>query len=223
MKRLLKRLLIFNCTALIFLSLGISVFAADSSVTYEGQAEKFIFAPGSSYSPTDLFSDFKGVMPGDSITQQIVIKNDVKNNVKIKLYLKSLGAHDDSKEFLSQMNLKVSQDGASNLFDAPSDRTAGLTEWVYLGTIYSGGDIKLNVTLDVPADMGNEFKSAVGLIDWQFKVEELPISPDDPKPPKTGDTFNPTPWVLMMVSSLAMIILMIAVRRRKENTDGCTK
>ena len=189
-------------------------------MTYEEGANKFIFAPGSSYSPTDLFSDFKGVMPGDSITQQIVIKNDVKNNVKIKLYLKSLGAHDDSKEFLSQMNLKVSQDGTSNLFDAPSDRTAGLTEWVYLGTIYSGGDIKLNVTLDVPADMGNEFKSAVGLIDWQFKVEELPISPDDPKPPKTGDNSNIAIWLLVCIISLAVIVLSSVLMNKSTKADN---
>ncbi len=219
MKSFIKKTVLLLAALALTLSFSATVFA-EGTVTYEEGANKFIFAPGSSYSPTDLFSDFKGVMPGDSITQQIVIKNDVKNNVKIKLYLKSLGAHDDSKEFLSQMNLKVSQDGTSNLFDAPSDRTAGLTEWVYLGTIYSGGDIKLNVTLDVPADMGNEFKSAVGLIDWQFKVEELPISPDDPKPPKTGDNSNIAIWLLVCIISLAVIVLSSVLMNKSTKADN---
>ena len=219
MKSFIKKTVLLLAALALTLSFSATVFA-EGTVTYEEGANKFIFAPGSSYSPTDLFSDFKGVMPGDSITQQIVIKNDVKNNVKIKLYLKSLGAHEDSKEFLSQMNLKVSQDGTSNLFDAPSDRTAGLTEWVYLGTIYSGGDIKLNVTLDVPADMGNEFKSAVGLIDWQFKVEELPISPDDPKPPKTGDNSNIAIWLLVCIISLAVIVLSSVLMNKSTKADN---
>ena len=219
MKSFIKKTVLLLAALALTLSFSATVFA-EGTVTYEEGANKFIFAPGSSYSPTDLFSDFKGVMPGDSITQQIVIKNDVKNNVKIKLYLKSLGAHDDSKEFLSQMNLKVSQDGTSNLFDAPSDRTAGLTEWVYLGTIYSGGEIKLNVTLDVPADMGNEFKSAVGLIDWQFKVEELPISPDDPKPPKTGDNSNIAIWLLVCIISLAVIVLSSVLMNKSTKADN---
>ena len=219
MKSFIKKTVLLLAALALTLSFSATVFA-EGTVTYEEGAKKFIFAPGSSYSPTDLFSDFKGVMPGDSITQQIVIKNDVKNNVKIKLYLKSLGAHEDSKEFLSQMNLKVSQDGTSNLFDAPSDRTAGLTEWVYLGTIYSGGDIKLNVTLDVPADMGNEFKSAVGLIDWQFKVEELPISPDDPKPPKTGDNSNIAIWLLVCIISLAVIVLSSVLMNKSTKADN---
>lgn len=219
MKSFIKKTVLLLAALALTLSFSATVFA-EGTVTYEEGANKFIFAPGSSYSPTDLFSDFKGVMPGDSITQQIVIKNDVKNNVKIKLYLKSLGAHDDSKEFLSQINLKVSQDGTSNLFDAPSDRTAGLTEWVYLGTIYSGGEIKLNVTLDVPADMGNEFKNAVGLIDWQFKVEELPISPDDPKPPKTGDNSNIAIWLLVCIISLAVIVLSSVLMNKSTKADN---
>ena len=219
MKSFIKKTVLLLAALALTLSFSATVFA-EGTVTYEEGANKFSFAPGSSYSPTDLFSDFKGVMPGDSITQQIVIKNDVKNNVKIKLYLKSLGAHDGSKEFLSQMNLKVSQDGTSNLFDAPSDQTAGLTEWVYLGTIYSGGEIKLNVTLDVPANMGNEFKNAVGLINWQFKAEELPIEPTDPKAPITGEDSNIEIWLLVCIISLAVIVLSSVLMNKSTKADN---
>ena len=222
----MKKIITLLITLAVLLSSTVTVFAADGKVTYSGNAGNFVFEPGSEHSLTDLFPNFKGVMPGDTLTQKITVKNDADNKVKVKIYIRSLGAHEDSVEFLSQLGLKVSKSEENKMaymFDAAANETAQLTDWVYLGTSCCGGKIDLDVTLNVPITLENRFQDAVGYLDWQFKVEELPVSPDDPKPPQTGDTFNPTPWVLMMVSSLVMIILLVVVRRRKENTDGCTK
>ena len=100
----MKKLLSSMLALLLVLSLATTAFAA-GSVTYEGSSKEFIFAPGSKYSPTDLFSNFKDVMPGDTLTEQIVIKNDTSKKVKIKLYMRSLGAQENTDDFLSQMNL----------------------------------------------------------------------------------------------------------------------
>ena len=107
-----KKLLSVLLAVVMLLSITSTAFAA-GTVTYDGDAKKFIFEPGSKYSPTDLFSDFKGVMPGDSITQKVFIKNDVANDVKIRLYIRSLGAKEGSEDFLSKLNLRVSQNGDS--------------------------------------------------------------------------------------------------------------
>lgn len=194
-------------------------FAAEGNVTYSGDAGKFLFAPGSEYSLTDLFPDFKDVMPGDLLHQSITIKNDASNKVKIKVYMRALGAHEDSEEFLSQLHLWVAKNennAMAYMFDAAANEKAQLNDWVLLGTLYSGGEINLDVSLEVPVTLDNTFKQKVGYLDWEFRIEEFEVEPTDPEPPKTGDETPLALWAGIMTLSAALIVLLILVRRRKE-------
>lgn len=219
MKSYMTKLLSFVLVLALMAGAVIPASAA-GKVTYDGDARNFIFEPGSDYSPTDLFSDYKNVMPGDSLTQRITVRNDASNEVKVKIYMRSLGAHEDSVEFLSQLHMTVrvvSDPETAYMFDAAADQTDGLTEWVLLGTLYSGGEVELEVKLDVPIELDNKFQHAIGYLDWQFMVEEFPIEPEDPEPPKTGDDFN-VGWVIALtaVSGCALVILFLLGRRRKK-------
>lgn len=213
----MKRLFVILCVCVLLLSCVMPVFAADGNVTYSGDAGRFIFAPGSSYSPTDLFPNFKNVMPGDSITQPITVKNDTSNKVKVKIYVRSLGAHEDSMEFLSKLHLRVEKSENNTMaymFDTAAHETAQLTEWVCLGTLYSGGKVNLDVILDVPVELDNAYQQQIGYLDWEFMIEEYEIEPTDPEPPKTGDDFEIWRWLaLVIICFCSLIILVLAWKR----------
>lgn len=213
MKKITKILTIL----LLAVSFSVPVYAAEGTVTYDGNAKEFIFKPGSDYSPTDLFTEFKGVMPGDTLSQKITVKNDASNKVKVKIYLRSLGAHEESKEFLSQLGLRVKKSADNEMaymFDAAANETAQLTDWVCLGTLYSGGEVNLDVLLDVPTELENRYSSQIGYLDWEFMIEEFPIENSDPKVPQTGDDSFAGIWIVAGLCSVAIAVVLIAKRKK---------
>ena len=223
----MKKIITLLIVCVIALSSVLPVYAADGKVTYSGNAGNFVFEPGSDHSLTDLFPNFKGVMPGDTLTQKITVKNNADNKVKVKIYIRSLGAHEDSVEFLSQLGLKVAKSSDNEMaymFDAAANETAQLTDWVYLGTLYSGGEVNLDVTLNVPVELPNEYQNKIGYLDWEFMIEEFPVEPGDPQAPQTGDNSNMGLWFALMISSLAMLIILLFWRKKdKEQEENAVK
>lgn len=215
MRRLISYFLIFTLA----LAAAIPASAEDGNVIYDNNTQNFIFAPGSDYSLTDLFPSFKDVMPGDTLQQRITVRNDRSNDVKVEIYIRSLGANEGSEDFLSQLGLrvKVAEDNTMGyMFDAYSDQTDKMADWVCLGMLYSGGEVNLDVFLDVPVTLDNTYQQQVGYLTWEFMVIEYPVGPDDPEPPPTGDETNLVlPLVLMGVCVITVIVLVI-YRRKKQ-------
>ena len=223
----MKRLITLLVICIIALSPALSVYAADGKVTYSGNAGSFVFEPGSEQSLTDLFPNFKDVMPGDSLTQKITVYNNADNKVKVKIFIRSLGAEEDSEEFLSKLGLRVAKSQENEMaymFDAAADEKAQLDSWVCLGTLYSGGEVNLDVTLDVPVELDNEFQNKIGYLDWEFMIEEFPVEADDPQAPQTGDNSNIGLWIAIMLCSLVMMIILLVWRKKdKENEENAAK
>ena len=213
----MKRLVSVILAILILCCTLIPVSVAGGKVTYKGRADQFIFEPGSKYSPTDLFAEFKDVMPGDIITEKLTVRNEASNDVKVMIYVRSVGSNDDSADFLSQLSLTVKtseKNKMAYMFDPAKDGKPISTDWVYLGTLYSGGEVNIDVTLNVPIEMENTFADKIGYFDWEFKIDEFPVEEDDPDVPQTGDKNNYVFPVLLIIISI-VVILIIFGRKRK--------
>ena len=215
MKSFIKNVVILLVVATMLCTFAVSA-NAEGKVTYSADADKFIFEPGSDHSPTDLFTEYKGLMPGDVVKQDITVKNDSSNGVKVNLFVRSLGAQNDSADFLSNLHLtvaKAEENEMAYMFDAAADQTAGMTDWVFLGTLYSGGEVNLVLNLEIPIELGDDFQDAIGYIDWEFKAEELPIEPDDPVKP--GDSSNIIIYGIIALLSLFALFFFLTKRRKQ--------
>ena len=223
---------IASLVMMLVLLLGIGAPAyADGTVSYKGGAEKFVFAPGSGYTDTDLFDGFKNVMPGDTLTQTIEVRNRFLGTGSVKIYLRAV-AHDEQtnplsanvaasgetvatmSDFLSQLYMEVWQ-GGTRIYTGTPDQLDGLKNNVLLASVPRFGSVTLTVKLQVPIELGNEYANRVGEVDWVFTAEEL----DPQGNPKTGDTSNLILWIVVMVLCLAAIavVAFLVLKKKKQN------
>lgn len=196
------------CLALLMAVLLCGSALAAASVSYEGGAEKFVFLPGSSLSASDLFEGFKDVLPGDVLTQTIRVQNDSASSVRIYMRADPVSAAD--ADFLNQLHLSVTA-GEKEIFDAQAGEQGGLANNTLLGTFKKSGGTDLTVTLEVPAELGNEYMDRLGTVPWTFLAEE--VTADDT--PETGDWFRPAVWIAA-AAVLAGCIVLLLIRRRKK-------
>ncbi|MCB5495988.1 hypothetical protein, partial [Mediterraneibacter gnavus] len=92
-KNILKTLVV---TTVLALSMT-TIHAADTNVSFDGDAEDFIFLDGSQ----DLFDNFKNIMPGEVRTQNIVLKNDDHRELRFYLSADVLDSLDTDTSGLS--------------------------------------------------------------------------------------------------------------------------
>ena len=201
MKHIAKKSISFILMLLLVMSFATTAFAADSSITFTGFSSGFEFQPGSEYTETDLFGNFKNVMPGDTVTETITFTNSAADCDFVNLYMRA-EAHDETDNPLTysetfentdgkdQANIPGQRDetvatmteflsklsmkvwnGTELIYDASPDQLGGLKSNKFLGTFRTGETATLKVELSVPIELDNKYANRVGEVDWIFHVE----------------------------------------------------
>lgn len=191
MKAAFKKCAYIIILALALSAVSVTAFAADNGVTYLGKDKGFDFGGGSEYTATDLFDNFKGVMPGDRLSDTVVVKNEADGCDYVKVYLR-VAEHDEQDnppvvesdetvatmtDFLGQLTMRI-YNGDVLIYESSPDKSGALTEALLLGELQKGESLDLNVQLDVPIELDNRYANRVGEVDWIFSIEEryYPVS-----------------------------------------------
>ena len=187
----------------------------EPGVIYDGKEKAFTFI---NTQETDLFKEFKDVIPGDVLTQKIKL---YCQNISSKTNLFLKASIDDAVDLPDDITLTV-YSGENIISHGSADATNGLDEYVLLGTFSKDGEIDLSVVLTVPRSIGNEISYVEKNIDWQFAVQVLDEDKTPISSPVTGDTSNPWLWfVLLLVSSAC--ILWITINEFKQKRQATNK
>lgn len=201
-------------------TLAAQTLALDSGVTLSEVNGRAQFAINGG-AQNDLFLDFKGVMPGDTITQTINVNAAQANGQSYRIYLYAReceaaevpegGSHvkrESTPGFLDNLTIRVSRKAAAGetgdtSLGGVNIGTGTGTSGVLLGTFTPGMSRELNVELQVDINMGNEFANAAAYIDWVFYADTIesgggddggtPPTPPGTTPPGTDpDPVDPT-------------------------------
>lgn len=231
MNRTMRALFSLVMTLVLVVALAAPAFAATASITYKGQKDQFVFDPS-----TDLFRNFKGVMPGDTLEQSITFTNKSTDSNYVKLYVRAV-AHDTSnpltkpvkenetiasmEDFLSQLDMEV-YCGKKQIFKASPDELGGMKNKVLLGTFKKNASATLTVKLNVPIELGNEYANRMGEVDWIFTVEAFKGTPStsDDRLIQTGQ-LN---WPILALGAGGLVFLilggtMVLSRKKRKNAE----
>lgn len=215
----MKRFFAILCAVAICFTSMIAV-SADDSIIYDGESHEFVFVHDEFHEDGEEIK----VMPGDSIKRKLTVTNNVEQGVKVNIFVRPLvRAHFEGSEvyeYLPEVTVtvaKAKENRMAYMFDAPTEQIDQTGEWIMLGTLYSGGVVDLEVTLDFPITLGNEFQGAEFYL--EFRVQEFPKEPDDPEPPQTGDVNNVVLFSSAAAVCIVLILIPILARRRRRDEE----
>lgn len=165
----------------------------ETSVTFLDPIRKFDIE----LSKTDLFHNFKNVLPGSTRTQKVRVKSRYKEPVEIHLVSMDVDKNsgiDNSlvKDLLFKYAKVKVQDRNGQTIYQGAIKGKGECD-IPLG-IYSSGQARdLKVSLQVSSEMSKEYSNLMGQVKWAFAALETEPEEEPPTPEEPPKENPPTP------------------------------
>ena len=244
MKKTFKTALSLLMALALVMSLAVTAFAqtaqSAADIVYQGEKKLVITPKDGHHTDTDLFGKFKGVMPGDTLTETITFKNEstTSRTDYVKLYIVAVPHGQDNlpvdKEhitdvdamdaFLANFTMTVKQGDTVIFTGKPNEVGTFGGSGCLLGTFRKGEGTTLTVTLALDINADNTVSDREGEVDWKFIAEEYTSTPGKPpvvtpSSPKTGDESNLFLYAGLCAVSMGMIAVLV-LKRKAAKREG---
>lgn len=223
--RFCKKIGLFICCVLLLFS-GIELtlaFTALPAVRYDGKEKQLAIL---NTQGTDLFREFKALVPGDTVTQSILLQFE---NISRKTDLYMRAETPDNSELPENIRLKVYV--ADRLIsDSDLNSQDALKEKVLLYEFSQSEEVEIKAVLEVPAEIGNEISDRRKELRWIFYVQEEDNREEDPKSddtagfdtiieaaaPETGDPNRLVGYLFIHMCSMIGVFLILFRKRTQK-------
>lgn len=195
--------------SLINISLQVA-FAASPIIKYDGKKADITFE---NVSNTDLFTGFKGVMPGDKRQQDILIKAKPIDR-EASFYIKA-ECDKKTQELLKDVRLTIYKNNKRILDNGM------IFDQIKLGTFGPNEEVSLKILAQFPLSLGNEIANKQLHVKWVITVQEdgkeivkKSITDDSGNSnTKTGDKMGSILLLVLVVIASAMGIYKLSYRK----------
>ena len=180
-----------------------------SEIIYENNADKYIDIGDG------FFNNLGGLLPGDSIEDQITIDNNSHNKIKYYLSIDTKNLSQEEINLLENVNITIKNSKGEELYKGKLTEVSNLL----LGIYNSGSNGIISFTISIPSNLNNEYSKIVTKIIWVFSVEEENSSIN----PETWDLRFDWSITLFIFAALGLLIVMILEKIEKDNIEKNNK
>ena len=176
-----------------------------SEIIYENNADKYLDIGDG------FFDNLGGLLPGDSISDQITIQNTSKNRIEYYLTIDTKNLTEEELKLLENVTIIIKNGMNKTLLSGKITEVNKLL----LGTYTKWDKETIKFTISIPSNLDNEYSKIATKIIWVFSVEEA------------SDLINPDTWdirfdwsiTLFMFSAIGLLIVMILEKRENDNIE----
>ncbi|MEG0664700.1 MAG: BsaA family SipW-dependent biofilm matrix protein [Clostridia bacterium] len=214
-----------------FEKLGISYennkISTQTEVVFENPKDGFVF----NAKDGNLFANFKNLVPGETISQNINIKNNFQDNLEIFLradYSTQSATSEKEKNLINQLlrdftSIKILNESGQILYNGPvygnlenGNFPDSMKQNISLGKFNKNENKGLYVQLTLDPLMDNEYRELIGKVDWIFSAADTETIISDGENPNTGAEMEVAIWfVLIGFFSIALCVCVLLGRKRK--------